>query len=463
MDGRDATRREFLKALGTAAAAAALPSAARGAETPGVPSPGVPAAAASDRVFVAAEDSSTLVVLDPARNAVEATINLTSFDEDPRAPFRLAVGGAVPSAAAMVQRPLYHGCIGLHGVAPSADGWMLAACGRGSGNLYLVDTGRRAVLGNALNPQAGPTTNPERLSPGIALGRDPAVPAFTRSGREIWVALRGEDRIAVVDVERALRQVGGTEAGAVVAFVPTVSGPARTWFGPDGTLAFVASQKASRIDVLRVDPAGIGRATPRRLTILDVSAQDPVGFTTCVKGSPDGREAWFVHELADAVSARQSGEPFGLVASIALGEGARPAQVELVENAKGKVAYVTQGRVDDGGPGGVASSRVAIVDLSAPPGQRKVAGTFFSHGREAQGLWADPSGTRLYVAHAQDELPGTPDAGQPVVSAFDVSEPLTPRLVARVPLGALSLPSGELRNRRGGALVYVRPGHRAGG
>jgi DNA-binding beta-propeller fold protein YncE len=448
----------FLKALGAAAAAAALPSGARGAEAPGVPSPG-----ASDRVFVVAEDSSTLVVLDPARNAVDTAINLTSFDEDPRAPFRLAAGGAAASAAAMAQRPLYHGCIGLHGVVPSPDGWMLAACGRGSGNLYLVDTGRRAVLGNALNPQAGPTTNPERLSPGIALGRDPGAPAFTRSGREIWVALRGEDRIAVVDVERALRQVGGTEAGAVVAFLPTVNGPARTWFGPDGTLAFVAGQKSSRVDVLRVDPAGVGRAAPRRLTILDVSAQDPAGFTSCVKGSPDGREAWFVHELSDAVSARQSAEPFGLVASIALGEGARPAQVELLENARGKVAYVTQGRVDEGGPGGVASSRVAIVDLSAPPGQRKVAGTFFSHGREAQGIASDPSGTRLYVAHAQDELPGTPGAGQAVVSAFDVSEPLAPRLVAQVPLGALALPSGELRTRRGGALVYVRPGHRAAG
>jgi DNA-binding beta-propeller fold protein YncE len=458
MDGRDPTRREFLKAIGAAAAAAALPSAARGAEAPGVPSAG-----ASDRVFVAAEDSNTLVVVDPARNAVETTINLTSFDEDPRAPFRLAPGGAVPAGAAMVQRPLYHGCIGLHGAVPSPDGWMLAACGRGSGNLYLVDTGRRAVMGNGTNPQAGPATNPERLSPGIALGRDPGVPAFTRSGREIWVALRGEDRIAVVDVERALRQVGGTEAGAVVAFVPTGNGPARTWFGPDGTLAFVASQKASRVDVLRVDPAGVGRTAPRRLTTLDVSPQDPMGFTSCVRGTPDGREAWFVHELADAVSARQSAEPFGLVAAIALGDGARPSQIELVENAKGKAAYVTQGRVDDGGPGGVASSRVAVVDLSAPPGQRKLSGTFFSRGREARGVWVDPSGTRLYVAHAQDELPGTPGAGQPVVSAFDVSEPLAPRFVAQIPLGALALPSGELRNQRGGALAYVRPGHRAAG
>ena len=70
MDGPDPTRREFLKALGAAAAAAALPSGARGAEAPGVPSPG-----ASDRVFVVAEDSSTLVVVDPARNAVDTDVS----------------------------------------------------------------------------------------------------------------------------------------------------------------------------------------------------------------------------------------------------------------------------------------------------------------------------------------------------------------------------------------------------
>jgi hypothetical protein len=65
------------------------------------------------------------------------------------------------------------------------------------------------------------------------------------------------------------------------------------------------------------------------------------------------------------------------------------------------------------------------------------------------------------VERALRQVGGT-EAGA-VVAAFDVSEPLAPRFVAQIPLGALSLPSGELRNRRGGALVYVRPGHRAAG
>lgn len=69
-----------------------------------------------------------------------------------------------------------------------------------------------------------------------------------------------------------------------------------------------------------------------------------------------------------------------------------------------------------------------------------------------------PTHTLLYVAHEQDELPNTPNAGQTVCSAFDVSDPFEPKFLAQIPLGALKLPSGELRNKKSINLVYVRPG-----
>lgn len=62
------------------------------------------------------------------------------------------------------------------------------------------------------------------------------------------------------------------------------------------------------------------------------------------------------------------------------------------------------------------------------------------------------------MAHEQDELPGTPNAGQTVCSAFDVSGPFTPAFIAQIPLGNLALPSGDLRNKKSINLVYVRPG-----
>jgi len=93
----------------------------------------------------------------------------------------------------------------------------------------------------------------------------------------------------------------------------------------------------------------------------------------------------------------------------------------------------------------VASSQIVIIDRSAPPGQRLVVGTFFTRGREAPRLWTNPANTLLYVAHEQDELPGTPAAGQTVCTAFDVSSPLTPVFIAQIPLGTVALPSGATR------------------
>ena len=383
-----------------------------------------------DRVFITNEDSNTIVVIDPASNTVDTTIKLTSFDEDPRPPFRFVTAGVAPTHAAMIHKPLYHGCVDAHGAVPSPDGRLLATSGRGSSNIYLIDAGAKRVIGNAPNPFASPQTNPERLSSGILLGREPHEPTFTRNGKELWVTLRGEDRIAILGVERALRQAAGTDAAAILRYVATLNGPAQAWFSADGAIAFVASQKIPRVDVFRVNPDANGHSRPERITTLDVSEQDKPGFTPFLKTSPGGAEVWFSHKLADAVSARSTQSPFGVLDTVALGAMARPNHVEFVENAKGRVVYASLARVDDGGPGGSASSQIAIIDRSAPAGARKVSGTFYSRGREAHGLWTNPANDLLYVAHEQDELPGNPNAGQTVCSAFDVSDPFQPRFSA---------------------------------
>jgi YVTN family beta-propeller protein len=412
----------------------------------------------TDRVFIANEDSNTISVIDPRFNTVDTTINLTSFDEDPRPPFRFVTGGVVPTHAAMIHKPLYHGAIDIHGVIPSPDGRLLATAGRGTSNLYLIDTLVKRVIGNAPNPQAGTTTNPERLSSGILVGREPHEPTFTRNGKEIWVAVRGEDRLAILDVEKAIRESGGSAAGAVRMHVPTINGPAQVWFSSDGSLAFVVSQKVSKVDLFQVRPDAQGFSQPQHRGTLEISQLDKPGFTPFLKTFPDGAEVWMSHKLADQVSALSVADPHRALDLVPLGNLARPNHLEFVQNARGKAIYVSLARVDDGGPGGVASSRIAIIDHSAPAGSRKMVGSFFSHGREAHGLWTNPANTLLYVAHEQDELPNTPNAGQTVCSAFDVSDPFAPVFLAQIPLGALALPSGPLRNKKSINLVYVRPG-----
>ena len=413
---------------------------------------------ARDRVFITNEDSNTISVIDPVSNQVDTTINLTSFDEDARPPFRYVTGGVMPAHAAMIHKPLYHGCTDAHGAVPNPDGTMLATSGRGSSNVYLIDTLSRKVLGGQPNPQAGPTTNAERLSSGILLGREPHEPTFTRNGLELWVTLRGEDRIAILDVASARTQPGGTSPNAVRAYLPTLDGPAQVWFSKDGGLAFVISQKVAQLEIFKVNADGRGHSRPERLRLVDLGRHDKPAFTPFQKLSPDGSQMWLSHKLADAVSIVSVQDPGQVLSTIALGEMARPNHLEFVENPRGQVTYVSQARVDGEGPQGAASSRLAIIDRSVPPHQQKVVGTVHTGGREAHGLWTNPANTLLYVAHEQDELPGTPNAGQTVCSAFDVSSPLQPRLITQIPLGALKLPSGELRNKKSINLVYVRPG-----
>lgn len=413
---------------------------------------------AGDRVVICNEDSNTLSVIDPARNAVVGSINLTSFDEDPRPPFRFVTGGVVPTHAGMVSKPLYHGGISVHGAAPSPDQTVAAVTGRGSSNIYLVDVASMSPIGNRPNPRAGDTTLQTRLTSGVLVGREPHEPTWTRDGKEIWVALRGEDRIAIVDVALAKRESAGENARAVRGYVPTVQGPAQVWFSKDGKIAFVVSQKAPQIEIFDTNVGADGYSRPERRAVIDIAAQDPFGFTPFQKISPDGAEMWFSHKIADGVSARRVDGDHRLLDHVAFGEQARPNHVEFVENANGKVVYASFGRVDDDGPGGVASSRIAIIDRGSPSGARKVVGAFFSHGRESHGLWTNPTHSLLYVAHEQDELPGTPHEGQTVCSAFDVSDPFNPRFVAQIALGSLVLPSGALRNKKSINLVYFRPG-----
>lgn len=415
---------------------------------------------AQDRVFICNEDSNTLATIDPEKNAIAETINLTSFDEDPRPPFRYITGGVMPTHVAMVRKPLYHGAIDIHGAAPSPDNTLIATTGRGTSNIYLIDATTLRVIGNTPNPQASPTTNSERLTSGIIVGREPHEPTFSRNGKELWVTVRGEDRIAIIDVDLARRASSGERVIALREYLPTINGPAQAWFSKDGAIAFVASQKASQLDVFETGFDQDGHSHPKRIRTVDIRAQDPRAFTPFLKTSPDGTEVWLSHKLADKVSAWSISPDPKPLDTVSLGENARPNHVEFVENSRGKAVYVSFARVDDGSFGNVASSRIGIIDRSAGPGSRKVVGQFFSQGREAHGLWTNPEGTRIYIAHEQDELPNTPNAGQTVCSVFDVSDPFKPQFITQIALGELTLPSGKLRNKKSINLVYVRPGTR---
>src|SRR5215203_1759277 len=102
------SRRTLLKATAASAVALSIGEPLQAAQQAGSAD-----VESGDRVFICNEDSNTVTVIDPRSNAVEATINFTSFDEDPRPPFRFVTGGVMPTHAAMLLKPLYHGAIAL--------------------------------------------------------------------------------------------------------------------------------------------------------------------------------------------------------------------------------------------------------------------------------------------------------------------------------------------------------------
>src|SRR5207244_586840 len=189
------------------------------------------------------------------------------------------------------------------------------------------------------------------LTSGILIGREPHEPTFARNGKEIWVSVRGEDRIAIVDVALAMRESAGDRVGAQRGSIKTLNGPAQVWFSKDGKLAFVASQKVAQLDVIATNFDANGRSRPKRVTTLDIKTQDPRGFTPFLKTTPDGQELWLSHKLADSVSAWSVGSAPKLLDTVLLGENARPNHVEFVENSKGKAVFVSFARVADAGAG----------------------------------------------------------------------------------------------------------------
>jgi hypothetical protein len=66
-------------------------------------------------------------------------------------------------------------------------------------------------------------------------------------------------------------------------YLGTLNGPAQVWFSADGRLAFVASQKVPQVEVIHVDYDTQGRSRPTSKVVVDISAQDPAGFTPFLK------------------------------------------------------------------------------------------------------------------------------------------------------------------------------------
>ncbi len=168
-----------------------------------------------DRVYTSNQVSNTVSVIDPSRNEFLGEIIL---------------GKPYPN----VLSPLYKGQALVHGLRYSKELKMLAVVSIGSNAVTLVSTETNQILKT------------------IYVGRSPHEPTFTPDSKQIWVSVRGEAYVSVIDVKKM----------AEIRRVPVADGPGMIAFTPDGKLAYVCSSFTPEVDIVNTDNYEIIKRIP---------------------------------------------------------------------------------------------------------------------------------------------------------------------------------------------------------
>src|ERR1700704_593899 len=187
-----------------------------------------------DRVYAAEQFSNTVSVIDPSTNKNLGVIRLG----DPQ-PMNLS--------------PLYKGQVLVHGLGFSPDRKTLAVVSIASNSVTFVDTASNRVKHTTY------------------VGRSPHEAFFTQNGSEVWVTIRGEDYIAVLD--------GQTYTEKRRITVP--NGPGMTIFSPDGQYGYVCSS---------FTPETVVVSTQTHEIVGRVKQVSP--FCPNIAATPDGEQVW---------------------------------------------------------------------------------------------------------------------------------------------------------------------------
>lgn len=335
--------------LGVAALAVTTAAMAADQSQPRQPLPAV-----SGKAYVANEATGSVSVIDTATDSVVATICLGSDS---------AIAGTPQpngpcNAEAQHHAPFYNGHLDTHGLwlTPQAD--VLLVANRISGTIVAVDTTTNAVLGY------------------LPVGREPHLATVRPGGQEAWAAIRGEDYVEVVKLDRDDLHKAGlhrTDRLESVTKLGTVLGPSMVSFTSDGRYAFVAAGKQDRVDKFDADSRQIV-----------ASKQVVARFTPFGLVSPDDAELWLVHKGAGSISVLAADDLSGIIEGKMV--GARPNHVAFV----GPFAYVTV----SGPPGG--EGKIAIVDRATKEVVNELTGPTWTG--EPHAIWPASNG-KLYIGH----------------------------------------------------------------
>ena len=300
-----------------------------------------------DRVYAAEQFSNTVSVTDPVDNRLLGVIKL---------------GEPQPANLS----PLYKGQVLVHGMGFSPDHRTLAIVSIGSNSVTFIDTATNMVKHTTY------------------VGRSPHEAFYTPNGREVWVTVRGEDYISVLDAKTF----------AELRRIKVPSGPGMQIFSPDGKYGYVCSS---------FNPETVVISLASHQIVGHVKQDSP--FCPNLAATPDGKQVWMTFKDVGHTMVFDAKPPFTVLKS--LNTGPITNHVNFARTPSGQFAYVTIGalnqvkvfRTDD-------FSQVATIPV----------------GRLPHGVWPSGDGTRIYVGLENDDA----------LTAIDTS---TNKVVATIPVG----------------------------
>jgi YVTN family beta-propeller protein len=275
-----------------------------------------------DRVYAAEQFSNTVSVIDPSTNKNLGVIRLG----DPQ-PMNLS--------------PLYKGQVLVHGLGFSPDRKTLAVVSIASNSVTFVDTASNRVKHTTY------------------VGRSPHEAFFTPDGSEVWVTVRGEDYVAVLDGSTYVEKTR----------IPVPNGPGMTIFSPDGTYGYVCSS---------FTPETVVVTTKSHEIVGRVRQVSP--FCPNIAAAPDGDQVWLTLKDVGKTMVFAAQPPFQVLR--VLDTGPITNHVNFVRTPRGQFAYVTIGGLNQ-----VKAFRTDSFEQVAT----------IPVGDLPHGLWPSGDGTRVYV------------------------------------------------------------------
>jgi YVTN family beta-propeller protein len=277
-----------------------------------------------DRVYHADQTSNTVSVYDPSTDRLLGVLRL---------------GEVTPSNLS----PLYFGQLLVHGMGFSFDHTTLDVVSIGSNSVTFIDTATNAIKHVTY------------------LGRSPHEAFFTPDDREVWVTVRGEDYVSVLDGS-TYKEIDRIRVG---------DGPGMTIFRPDGKYGFVCSSFTPETRVIEVATHQIVATVPQASP-----------FCPNIAATPDGRQVWFTLKDTGKVEVFRAEPPFDVLGI--LNTGPITNHVNIVRNKNGQFAYVTVG----------GENLVKVYTTSDTP----QFVTEIATGELPHGIWPSGDGTHIYIA-----------------------------------------------------------------